>query len=489
MTAYNKLCEKMREISLIGNAAGVLGWDQETYMPRGGVDYRAKQLAWLSGKTHELGTSDDFRKVLESAENEASDSVQSANLREIRHHFDRSTKLPKDLVEKASEASSLAKSAWAEARKESDFSIFEPHLKTQLNVAREKAELWGYDDELYDALLCGYERGSNTADVAHIFDSVSEELADTAQAAVDKASNTPKNLLDGHYPIEKQQLLNREIAEDMGFDFDKGRIDTTTHPFCTGLGPCDTRLTTRYLENNFASSMFGVLHEAGHGLYNQGLLEDQHGLPAGKAVSLGIHESQSRLWENHIGRSRAFWKKWLPRAQAIFPNLGKLDLDVFLAAINRAEKSFIRVEADEATYDLHIMLRFSLERKMLNQEIEVKDIPAAWNEGFAKLFGMTPPDDTNGCLQDIHWSMGGLGYFSTYTLGNFNAAQLYHAAMQDGKVAEASDSANYIPMLDWMRKSIHERGSTLLPQDLMKEATGEETNTRYHLDHLKRRFL
>ncbi|MGB0993267.1 MAG: carboxypeptidase M32, partial [Akkermansiaceae bacterium] len=268
-----------------------------------------------------------------------------------------------------------------------------------------------------------------------------------------------------------------------------GRIDTTTHPFCTGLGPGDTRLTTRYLENNFTSSLFGVLHEAGHGLYDQGLPTEQHGLPAGNAVSLGIHESQSRLWENHVGRSRAFWTKWLPRAQEIFPNLSKFDLDTFLAAINRAEKSYIRVEADEATYDLHIMLRFGIERAMLNGDIKVADIPSAWNERFQEFFGMTPPDDTNGCLQDIHWSMGGLGYFSTYSLGNFNAAQLHHKAMQDDTVSAACNNANYLPLLDWMRTHIHSKGSTLFPQDLMLAATEEATNPQYHLTHLKRRFL
>jgi carboxypeptidase Taq len=489
MSCYNLLCDKTREISLLYNTAGVLGWDQETYMPSGGVGYRAKQLAWLSGKIHELGTGDDYRAVLETAEEENGDNVQAANIRELRYRFDRATRLPQSLVEKDSESSSLAKAAWAEARAKSEFSIFAPHLKILLDIAREKTELWGYDDEPYDALLSGYERGAKTSEIASIFDTVGDDLAAIAMAAVEKSTAIPADILTAHYPIEKQQILNREVAEDIGFDFNKGRIDTTTHPFCTGLGPGDTRLTTRYLEDNFASSLFGVLHEAGHGLYDQGLPTDQHGLPSGNAVSLGIHESQSRLWENHVGRSHAFWTKWLPRTQEIFPNLADLDLDTFLAAINRAEKSFIRVEADESTYDLHILLRFNLERRMLNQEIEVDDIPAAWNALFQKSFGMTPPDDAQGCLQDIHWSMGGLGYFSTYTLGNFNAAQLHHYAQQDEQIAAASARADYQPLLNWMREKIHAKGSTLFPQDLMKAATGEGTNPQFHLDHLKRRFL
>ena len=488
---YLRLCEKSREIALLGNTLGVLGWDQETYMPKGGVQYRAKQLSWLSGKMHELATCDEFRDALEAAENEDGDSsiIQSANLREFRHQFDRATKLPQSLVEKASEASSLGKVTWAEAREKSDFSIFAPHLDTLLSIAREKAELWGYEDEPYDALLSTYERGSKTSEVAAMFDSVNDELAEIANAAVEKSAIIPADLLIGGYPIAKQQQLNREVAEDMGFDFDNGRIDTTTHPFCTGIGPNDTRLTTRYLENDFTSSLFGVLHEAGHGLYGHGLPRDQHGLPVGDSSSLGIHESQSRLWENHVGRSRAFWTKWLPRAQEIFPNLSSIDLDTFLTSINRADKSLIRVEADEATYDLHILLRFGLERQMLNGEINVADVPAAWNEQFKKLFGITPPDDTHGCLQDIHWAMGGLGYFATYTLGNFNSAQLHRSAMQDPEVSSAIAQADFLPLLNWMRSNIHQHGCTYLPQDLIKKATQETTNPQYYVDHLRRRFL
>lgn len=486
---YDSLCTKSREIHLLGNTAGVLGWDQETYMPSGGVPYRAKQLSWLSGKIHELGTSNSFRDALEGAEQENGDALQAANVREFRHQYDRATKLPQSLVEQNSEATSLGKAAWAEARSKSDFSIFAPHLTELLAIARKKADLWGYKNEPYDALLENYERGAKTSEVAAVFEQVGDELAATAQAACEKSQAIPGDLLQGHYPISDQQILNREIAEDIGFDFNRGRIDTTTHPFCTGLGPGDTRLTTRYLEDNFTSSLFGVLHEVGHGLYEQGLPEDQHGLPVGNAVSLGIHESQSRLWENHVGRSRAFWSKWLPRAQEIFPHLGKLDLDTFLTAINRAEKSYIRVESDESTYDLHIMLRFGIEREMLNGEIEVKDVPAAWNERFETLMGMTPPDDAHGCLQDIHWSMGGLGYFSTYTLGNFNAAQLYHHALKDTAIADGCAKAQYAPLLDWLQKNIHARGSSLFPQDLMKQVTGEGTNAQFHLAHLKRRFL
>lgn len=490
MNAYQQLCELARERALLTTTSSVLGWDQETYMPPGAVAYRAQQLAYLAGKVHALSTSDRWRELLEQAEADpAEDRVRQANLREFRHEFDRATKLPQQLVERETEASALAKAAWAEARQKSDFATFAPHLKTLLDIAREKADRWGYEDEPYDALLADYERGARTRDVAQLFEDASGALKEIAQSAVERSKAIPDDLLQGDYPLEQQKTLNREIAESLGFDFDAGRIDTVTHPFCTGLGPRDTRLTTRYDSADFTSSLFGVMHEAGHGLYDQGLPESEHGLPSGQAVSLGIHESQSRLWENHVGRSRSFWQRWLPRAAELFPLLAEHDLETFLSAVNRAEYSCIRVEADEATYDLHIFLRFSLERRMIDGSLDVDDVPAAWNEKFKELFGFLPPDDAHGCLQDIHWSLAGFGYFATYSLGNFNAAQLYAAACKSPAVAQGVERADYGPLLAWMREHVHTAGSIDLPAELMKKATGRPTEATDYLEHLRTRFL
>jgi carboxypeptidase Taq len=490
VSAYQSLCKLARERALLGTTSSALSWDQETGLPPAAVPYRAQQLAYLSGKAHELATSDRWRSALEGAEAEQNgDPTERANLREFRHHFDRATKLPQELVERDTESSSRGKAAWVEARQESDFSMFAPALGELLEIAREKAELWGYQDEPYDALLEEYERGSNTAEVSALFDRFRGPVAEIARQAVENSKSTPADLLKADYPVEDQKQLNHEIAESVGFDFDAGRIDTVTHPFCTHLGPRDTRLTTRYEDRNFLSSLFGVLHEAGHGLYDQGLPESDHGLPSGAAVSLGIHESQSRLWENHVGRARPFWEKWLPRAAEIFPNLRKLSLDDFLSGVNRAEYSCVRVEADEATYDLHILLRFSLERRLLNGDLGIADVPEAWNAEFESLFGFRPPDDAHGCLQDIHWSMGGLGYFSTYSIGNLNAAQLYAKAMEDEAISSATESADYAPLLKWMQENVHAPGSTLLPQELMESATGERTNPDYYLKHLRTKFI
>lgn len=483
--------EKAREHAVIQSAAAVLGWDQETYLPPSATEHRAAQLSWLSSRAHELATSDEWKSELESAEaaNPGKDPKLTANLRELRREFDRATKIPVELVARESTASSLAKHAWADARERSDFSTFAPHLETLLGIAREKAALWGCTGEPYDALLEGYERGTSTAAVAALFDALKPALRETAARAVEKSAARAASLPPGPYPIAAQQSLNFRIAESIGFDFQAGRIDTTTHPFCTTLGPRDVRLTTRYDEADFTSSLFGVLHEAGHGMYEQGLPADDFGLPSGSSVSLGIHESQSRLWENHVGRSSSFWKRWYPVAQETFPQLVNFQLDDFLAYLWRAEFSPVRVEADEATYDLHIILRFGLERRMLNGDLAVADVPAAWNESFRELFGFTPENDRQGCLQDIHWSMGGLGYFATYTLGNINSAQLFAAARKEPTIAAAIDSADYAPLLAWLRKNVHAYGATLDPVELIEKATGSRPATTAYLAHLESRYV
>lgn len=491
MTAYENLCQIAREIALLGSSASVLGWDQETYLPPKGVAYRAQQIALLETRAHALATGTRFRKMLDAAAKGTSkkQSSHTANLREWRHQLERASRIPSALVSRLSEASSLAKQAWTEARKRSDFDLFAPHLQTLVDLSRRKIDLLGYTDEPYDALLESYERGARTRTIAKLFSALAPDIAKLAQKAVRHSAAQKAHLPRGPYPIEDQQTLNREIAQSLGFDLDAGRVDTTTHPFCTTLGPSDVRLTTRYDETDFTSSLLGVLHEAGHGLYEQGLPAAEFGLPSGTAVSLGIHESQSRLWENHVGKSPAFWNRWFPRAQELFKPLRKISQENFLKALHKAEFSFIRVEADEATYDLHIFLRFELERQLLKGALAVNDVPAAWNAAFEPLFGMTPPDDAHGCLQDIHWSMGGFGYFATYTLGNLNAAQLFQSAMRNKSIATATHKAEYKPLLEWLRTHVHAHGSTLLPGALMKSATGRDTESGPYLAHLRKRFL
>jgi len=498
-SAYSKLHARFREAALFRSAAGLLAWDQETFLPAEGVAWRADQLACLSGHLHRLTTSTEIGEWLAEADAElgtpppdapAADTAAATNLRGWQRAYSKETKLPVSLVEEWSRTTSLAQNVWAEARKKSDFPLFQPHLEKLVDLARRKADAWGWQTCRYDALLDDYEPGARSAHLTAVFDELSPHLAALVGPACEKAARFPKELLAGNYPVPAQQAFNREVAEAVGFDFSAGRIDTTTHPFCTGLGPRDTRLTTRYDEQDFTSSLYGVLHEAGHGLYDQGLNPQEWGQPAGEACSLGIHESQSRLWENHVGGSLAFWNHWLPRAAHHFPHLARLTPEQVAGAVSQVRPSFIRVEADEVTYDLHIILRFELERALIEGDLAVADVPAAWNEKFRSLLGLAVPDDARGCLQDVHWSFGLFGYFATYTLGNLNAAQLMHQARQSVAGLDPSlAGGHYAPLLAWLRTNIHAHGQRWDGPELMRQATGQPTQAGYFLDHLRTKFL
>ena len=489
--AYQNLTALSRELALLGDTEALLSWDQETGMPRDGVAWRAEQLAWLGGEMHRRFTRDEVGGWIADCEDAGfeTDSDADANVREWRHAYDRATKLPSSLVEEFEKTRAMAKSVWADARKASDFSRFAPDLEKLIDLSRQRAECWGYEACAYDALIDDFERGARSAELATLFGELRPELVAIAEAAFAREP-FDASLLAGHYPIEKQQAFNREVAEAIGFDFHAGRIDTAVHPFCTGLGPRDTRLTTRYDESDFRSSLYGVLHEAGHGLYDQGLRGDCHGQPVGKAVSLGVHESQSRLWENHVGRSAEFWENWLPRAAHYFHHLSDLTPEQLYRANNQAEQSYIRVEADEVTYDLHIMLRFEIETAVFSGDLAVADIPAEWNRRFEESFGLKVEKEADGCLQDIHWSLGIFGYFPTYSLGNLNASHLYAAArQQQPEIDSQLASGDYSGLLTWMRTRIHQPGSRFLPNDLIARAAGSPATSQAHLTHLRERYL
>ncbi|HEV3272127.1 MAG TPA: carboxypeptidase M32 [Candidatus Methylacidiphilales bacterium] len=496
MNAYESLQQRSREIAAYSSAASLLSWDQETHMPPKAGAYRAEQLSRLAGLTHGLGTSADVGDWIASCEghlppgaDEEEKALRAANVREWRRDYDRATKLPARLVEDLARTTSLAREAWAHARHESNFAAFAPWLEKILRLAREQAECWGYADCAYDALLEGYEPGARAAGLAPVFADLQKQLTPLLPRLQKITGGIDPARIEGEYSVSAQQALNRRIAGAMGFDLDAGRIDTTVHPFCTETGPKDCRLTTRYNERDFTSSLFGVMHEAGHGLYTQGLPPDQFGAPMGSAVSLGIHESQSRLWENQVGRSREFWRCWYPRAIETFPGLAALPPDEFWLLVNRVEPTHIRVEADEATYNLHIILRFEIEQKLVSGELPVADLPRAWNARFEELFGIPVPDDARGCLQDTHWALGLIGYFPTYTLGTLNAAQLFAAALKQAPGLDADlREAQYGGLLAWLRKNIHRHGRRYSPSGLIERATGEPPCATYFIDYLRAKY-
>jgi carboxypeptidase Taq len=489
---YTNLLKRSREIALIDSAAGLLNWDEETYMPRKALPFRAEQLAYFSGWSHRQFTAPEVGDWIKACEDHGftPGGDEAANVREWRRAYDRATKLPPTLVEEFNRVSTIARDAWTEARKRSEFAGFQSHLEKLIELSRQMADYWGFAECRYDALLEGHERAARTSHLKKVFAELRPAIVEVLGPAVEKSKSISAKFLEADYPTAAQQAFNREVAGAFGFDFNAGRIDTTTHPFCTGLGPGDTRLTTRYDERDFTQSFYGVLHEAGHGLYDQGLKPEHHGTPLGNAVSMGVHESQSRLWENHVGRSAAFWQHWHPRACEHFPALKRFSPEEIARAVNRVSPSFIRVEADQVTYDLHIILRFELELKLIEGELKVADLPGVWNEEFERMFALKVPDDAHGCLQDIHWSLGAFGYFPTYTLGNLNASQLMRrAAIDIPALQDELAVGKYENLLGWLRAKVHESGQRYDPQELMRRATGEQTQAAHHLEYLRGKFV
>ena len=491
--AYGRLHARAREIALLNSTAALLSWDQQTYMPPKALDFRSEQLAYFSGKAHAMFTAPEVGDWLKACEDgglaDGPDVEIGTNVRGWRRAYDRATKLPTKLVENYESAKTHADAAWRRARELSDFPTFAPHLETIFGFVKEMAERWGYEASPYDALLEGFEPGAREAQLRELFAVLRPAATELLGGAAERSARVPADLLAGRYPVAAQQAFNAEVAAAIGFDFEAGGIATTTHPFCSGVAPGDCRLTTRYDEGNFLVSLYGVMHEAGHGMYEQGLPPGAHGMPAGTAVSLGIHESQSRLWENQVGRGREFWEVWLPRAVKHFPHLMKRTPEEMFAAVNRVRPWFIRVEADQVTYDLHVILRFELEGRLLRGELAVKDVPGAWNALFEQSLGLQVPDDARGCLQDVHWSCGLIGYFPTYTLGNLNAAQLFRRAQADlpGLTGELA-RGEYAGLLGWLRTKIHEQGERYLPGQLIEQATGEPLCADYYLAGLREKF-
>ena len=488
---YQELLTLLREAAVLNSCASLLGWDEQTYLPRAGADHRAEQLAMLAGLTHERSTAPRIGELLSELEQSGSlgdaDSALAVNVREARHSYDRNTKLPRRLVEELSRTTTLAQSAWVTARKKSSFSEFQPWLEKMVGLKRQQADALGYSGGVpYDALLDEFEPGASSQEIAAAFGPLRDELVPLV-AAIKQSSTRPNiDLLTRKFCIDTQRQFAESAAKAIGFDFDAGRLDIAAHPFCSSMGPGDCRLTTRYNEHHFPGAFFGVMHEAGHGLYEQGVDPAAFGSPMGDAVSLGIHESQSRLWENFVGRSRAFWQHFFGAAQQAFPDsLTGVSLDDWYAAINDVRPSFIRVEADEVTYNLHIMLRFDLEQPLISGDLQPADVPGVWNETFSRYFGLTPPDDAHGCLQDIHWSAGLFGYFPTYALGNMYAAQFFEAAQRDlGDLSTQFARGEFRPLLDWLRKNIHSRGKQFRAGQLVQQVTGQPLSHRALLAHL-----
>jgi carboxypeptidase Taq len=492
--AYAELIKLSSEASALASCSALLGWDEQTYMPHGGAGHRARQMAALAGLLHEKVTHPRIGELL--GELEASDltadpeSAPAVNVRELRRSFDRLSCLPRRLVEELARVTSIGQQEWAEARRLKDFGVLRPTLETVFGLKRDEAACLRIGDCPYDSLLDEYEPGARSDDLVGLFGALREELVSMVTRILGAGRRPASSVLTRGYPVDRQRLFGEAIAVALGFDFRRGRLDTTEHPFCSMIGPGDCRITTRFNPSDFSDGFFGILHEVGHGLYDQGLDPEHFGAPMGEPVSLGVHESQARLWENLVGRSRAFWSYGFPLARQFFHDvLHDVDPDDFHRAVNRVEPSLIRVRADEVTYDLHVIIRFELERALLAGDLDASDLPGAWTDAYASVLGLRPPDDALGCLQDIHWSAGMVGYFPTYTLGNLYAAQLFERFVADaGDPSDAFARGDFSTLLAWLRDRVHRHGRRYRPAQLIERATGPPPDHRPFLASLARKY-
>jgi len=495
MSKLQELKTHLADVIHLQHAAGVLGWDQQTYMPPGGAEARAEQLATLSRLAHEMFVAETTGALLEQAAAEVDgagyDSDEAALVRVVQHDYDLATRVPTKLVEEIARTTTLAHEVWAKARQENDFASFAPMLDKIYDLMRQQAVALGYEDRMYDALLDQYEPGMKTAQVEALFAELREELVPFVAAIferLDAVDDTPVKL---NYDVDKQAEFGLKVIEQLGYDMTRGRQDKAVHPFTTEFSINDVRITTRYQEDWMPAALFGSIHEAGHAMYEQGSDPRLEGTMLAGGTSLGVHESQSRMWENLVGRSRGFWQYFYPDLQKLFPEqLGAVNLDAFYKAINAVSRSLIRVEADEVTYNLHIMLRFEMENDLLEGKLAVKDAPDYWNAKMESYLGITPPDNgKHGVLQDVHWSSGLVGYFPTYSLGNFLSVQYWDKALADvPSIPDDIASGNFATLLDWLRANIHVHGRKYWPTELTERVTGEPIQVRSFMRYLKDKY-
>ena len=487
-------CEHAKSVSLLATVDGLLQWDEQTMLPAAAGDFRADQAAALAALTHVQRTKKEQGERLEkladsSLATDGPEFVQ-ATIRLLHQDFQKQSRVPERLVEEIARTSIESQQEWVRAVKASEWKKMVVHLEKMFSLKRELAMCQSPKLDPYDALMDDYEPGARWMSVDATFSRLREALTPLVRGCLESTNGPQDAVLRGAFPLLSQQTFVRQIIEKIGFQFERGRLDTTAHPFCSTLGPNDCRLTTRWDEAFLPTALYSVLHEAGHGLYEQGLPVDWFGLPPGEATSLGIHESQSRLWENLVGRSPEFWEWCYPLARKAFPeSFDDVTSDELAKAVRSVEPNFIRVEADEVTYNLHVMMRFDLEREIIHGNLAVVDLPDAWNDRFEADFGKRPSTVREGVLQDIHWPAGLIGYFPTYTLGNIFSAQIMNAAQQAGVgLAEQIRAGEFAPLLHWLHQHIHASGRTHTSEALVEKVSGESVSEKYLVESLYRRY-
>lgn len=482
-----QLRKRLGQVSDLDAAGGLMSWDQETQMPPEAARVRGLQMATLAGLAHDLFTGAETAALLKAAQPQ--DDVDAAVVRVARRDHERAARLPTAFVEEATRARNEAHHAWVEARQHSRYATFAPHLTRMMDLARRQADLLGYDAHPYDALLDAYEPGMKAAQVKTVFAELRDRTLPLLRRIVAAGDAADYRVLEGPFPAEAQKAFAWQVAgEAFGLRSQFARQDESAHPFQTNFSRSDLRITTR-VEPYWPACLFGTWHETGHAMYERGVAERWERTPVSRGASLGVHESQSRMFENLLGRSRPFWQRYFPQlAQAAPEVTAGLDAETLYRAVNRVHPSLIRVEADEVTYNFHVMLRFELELALLEGTLSVQDLPEAWNARMAEDLGQTPPDDARGVLQDVHWSAGLIGYFPTYTLGNLLSVQLLEAAQRDPQVAAGVERAEYGPLLAWLSEHVHQYGRSLTPEELTLQATGQALSADPYVTYLHGKY-
>ncbi len=484
---------KLAELADLNGVVSLLGWDQQVNMPPGGAELRGYQLGTVSRIAHEMGTSDEMGRLLEDlkpyAEQLDPDSDDARLIKVALRDYEKSKKVPPEMVVEFAQLTTVAHTVWVEAREKNDFAHFQPYLEKIVALRKQYAELFAPYDHVYDPLLDDFEPGLKTQDVKAIFEALRPEQV----ALIKEISERPQvddTFLHQNFDEQKQWDFGVEVVTKFGYDWSRGRQDKSAHPFTIHFGRDDVRITTRTIPDLVTSAMFSTMHEAGHAMYEQGVGANLYRTPLSNGASLAVHESQSRMWENLVGRSLPFWEHFYPRLQAYFPSqLGGVDLGTFYKAINKVEPSLIRVEADEATYNLHIMLRLEIEIALMEGALAVKDLPEVWNSKMQEYLGITPPTDALGVLQDVHWSGGAIGYFSTYALGNLISAQLWECIERDiPELADQIRKGDFSHLLSWLREKVHVHGSKFEPQELVQRVTGSKIDPAPYMRYLRRKY-
>lgn len=486
--------ELLKRIRYYNDALSVLYWDLRTGAPRKGAIQRSEVIGMISEEIYKLTTSDEMEKCLEYFEapdnNSILDNVMKAAVKECRREFDKYRKIPIDRYKEYVILTSNAETVWEEAKNNNDFQLFRPYLEKIVDFNLEFIELWGYKGNKYNTLLDINEPGMTVDKLDMIFDELRSRIVPLTAKIKESPEQPEVDILGQYFDTVGQEKFSLYVLEKMGYDFEAGRLDESEHPFTIGINPGDVRITTHYYPNDFASALMSSMHEGGHALYEQNISAELCGMPLCTGASNGIHESQSRFWENIIGRSKGFWKQYYKDLQKVFPEqLKDVTLDDFHRAINKVEPSFIRVEADEVTYNLHIMIRYEIEKALINEEIKVSDLPEIWNAKMREYMGIAPPDDKSGVLQDVHWAGGSFGYFPSYTLGNIYAAQLYNTAKKEIENFDALiEKGELITIKEWLSEKIHKYGKLMEPEEIIMKVTGEGINPSYLTDYLENKY-